>query len=601
MTFEIITRDAPAADLLFREAALGAQSWSAEARTFEVIVSSGADVERRDARGPYVERIDVRQDWSGLRGAPVLNSHQRSDIRNILGSVTAVGAAAGRVLATIRMSTSPEGEAAVQAAREGHLRGVSFGYRIEETCESVEGGRRVVTVTKLTPIELSLVPIGADPAAVIRSSQMDQTTTTDPPAPALFDRAQTNVQIRAMARLSGLPQTWIDGQIDANATVAEAQSAAFEAMRLRSAVSSTIQTVTAGISGHDANDPQWRRATISEAIFCRMSGAAPSDAARPYVGLSLVEVARDCLRVRGFPATGTPSMVVERAFFETTSDLPAIMADAINKSMRQSYESAPSGLKRVARQTTSRDFRAKHRIQMSFAPALLPINEHGEFQAGGISDTEETYKLATYGRILSFSRQAYTNDDLGALDDATRRMGVSAANFEAQFLTNLVTANAAMKDTYNVFSTQYGNLAGTGTAISDTSLATARLAMRSQTEMSGVLINVVPRYLVVPAALETLAEKTLTAIRATQTTDVNVWSSLLGVVCEPRLTDAKKWYLVADPAQIEGLEYAYLDGEQGPQIFSEVGFDIDGLRFKIRLDFGGAFVEPRGWYCYPGA
>ena len=593
---------AETAEILTREAALGAQSWNPEARTFEVVVSSGAGVERRDGRGPYIEQIDVNQDWSALRGAPVLNSHQRDDIRNILGSVTAVRVAGGEVVATVRMSTSPEGEMAVLAAREGHLRGVSFGYRIDETKESTVGGKRVVTVTRLTPVELSLTAIGADPKAVIRSPQMDQQTTqttTDPPA--LSDRAAVNAQIRSIARLAGLPQSFIDQQIDLGASEAETQSAAFEALRMRSALSSTIQTVTAGISGHDANDPEWRRNTISDAIVSRMTGNPPSDAARPYVGLSLVEIARDCLRNRGLSATGAPSMIVERAFFETTSDLPYIMQDAINKSMRQAYMIAPSGLKQVARQTTSRDFRLKHRIQMSFAPALLAINEHGEFQAGGMSDTEETYRLSTFGRTLGFSRQAYVNDELGALNDLTRRMGLAAAAFEAAFLTNLVTANANMKDGNAVFSTAHGNLAGTGTVISSTNLSTARLAMRSQTEMSGVLINVVPRWIVVPAALETLAEQTVTAIRAVQVENVNIWSSLLGVVVEPRLTDAKKWYLVADPAQIEGLEYAYLDGEQGPQIFSEIGFDIDGLRFKIRLDFGGAFVEPRGWYCNPGA
>ena len=54
------------------------------------------------------------------------------------------------------------------------------------------------------------------------------------------------------------------------------------------------------------------------------------------------------------------------------------------------------------------------------------------------------------------------------------------------------------------------------------------------------------------------------------------------------------------PAVIDGLEYAYLEGEPGPQVFSEIGFDVDGVRFKIRLDFGGAFVEPRGWFMNAG-
>ena len=159
-----------------------------------------------------------------------------------------------------------------------------------------------------------------------------------------------------------------------------------------------------------------------------------------------------------------------------------------------------------------------------------------------------------------------------------------------------------MADGFAVMSTQHNNVAAVPAVISSTSLSLARLAMRQQTEpATGVLINATPRYLVVPAALETLAEQTLTQIRAIQTGDVNIWASLLGVVCEPRLTNPTKWFLVAAPAQIEGLEFSYLEGEMGPQVFSEVGFDVDGLRFKIRLDFGGAFVEPRGWYMNAGA
>jgi hypothetical protein len=373
-------------------------------------------------------------------------------------------------------------------------------------------------------------------------------------------------------------------------------------MRVRSAAADSIRVATAGIGGHDASDPAWRVRTIGEAIYSRMSGAEPSEAARPFASLTMVEIAKDCLRARGLSTTGSPAGVVERAFYETTSDLPAILGDSVNRTMRAAYQAAPSGLKRVARATTARDFRMKHRIQMSFAPPLLPVNEAGEFVSGGISDSEEIYKLATFGRVVGLSRQAYVNDDLGALNDLTRRMGVASANFEAQTLTNLVQANALMADGFAVMSTQHNNVAAVPAVISSTSLSLARLAMRQQTEpATGVLINATPRYLVVPAALETLAEQTLTQSRAIQTGDVNIWASLLGVVCEPRLTNPTKWFLVADPAQIEGLEFSYLEGEMGPQVFSEVGFDVDGLRFKIRLDFGGAFVEPRGWYMNAGA
>ncbi len=143
----IFTRDAADAGVFTRDVTLSPSSWNAEQRTFSVVVSSGADVVRQDARGPYIERPDINQNWRQLVGAPVLNSHQRNDIKNILGSVTDVSVVGQQVHATIRMSKSPEGEAAVQAAREGHLRGISFGYRIDATKESVEGGRRIVLAT----------------------------------------------------------------------------------------------------------------------------------------------------------------------------------------------------------------------------------------------------------------------------------------------------------------------------------------------------------------------------------------------------------------------------------------------------------------------
>ena len=284
----------------------------------------------------------------------------------------------------------------------------------------------------------------------------------------------------------------------------------------------------------------------------------------------------------------------------TMSDLPLIMADSVNRTLRMAYEAAPSGVRSLARQTTARDFRMKHRIQLSAAPTLLPVGKSGEFRSGAISDQEETYRLSTFGRIISLSRQAFVNDDLGALNDLTRRMGLAAAAFENQTLVDLVQSNPVLSDTHPVFHAAHSNLAATGAVISETTLSAARLAMRKQVEMTGVLINVVPKFLLVPANLETLAQKTITSIQATKTDDVNVMD-FLSILVEPRLTSTTAWYLAADPATIDGLEYSYLEGETGPQLASEVGFEVDGVSFKIRLDFGGGWVEPRGWFKNPGA
>jgi hypothetical protein len=82
--------------------------------------------------------------------------------------------------------------------------------------------------------------------------------------------------------------------------------------------------------------------------------------------------------------------------------------------------------------------------------------------------------------------------------------------------------------------------------------------------------------------------------------DVNPFSGKLSLVVEPRLAGAA-WYLAADPGEIDGLEYAYLEGQEGPYIETERGFEIDGLRVKVRVDFGAGFVDWRGWFKNPGA
>jgi phage major head subunit gpT-like protein len=45
---------------------------------------------------------------------------------------------------------------------------------------------------------------------------------------------------------------------------------------------------------------------------------------------------------------------------------------------------------------------------------------------------------ASYGKVFAISRKALVNDDLGAFGDVIRRLGMAAAEFERQFLVNLL-------------------------------------------------------------------------------------------------------------------------------------------------------------------
>ncbi|MFT4015066.1 MAG: Mu-like prophage major head subunit gpT family protein [Paracoccus sp. (in: a-proteobacteria)] len=255
-----------------------------------------------------------------------------------------------------------------------------------------------------------------------------------------------------------------------------------------------------------------------------------------------------------------------------------------------------------ARQSSARDFRLKCKLTLGDAPALEQVYEHGEFKSGTIAEGQETYKIDTFGKIIGYTRQAMINDDLGALMSTTSKFGIAARAFENDFIVKLITSNPALSDGKAVFHADHRNLAVSGDpdpdvrlAMSLTTLANARLAMRWQTSLGGMLVDVTPRVVLVPPELETPAEQLLADIAATKTDDVNPFDNLTLLV-EPRLTDTAQFYIVADPATVDGLEYAYLEGAPGPQIETRAGFEVDGVQIKVRLDFGSGWIDHRGWY-----
>ena len=168
------------------------------------------------------------------------------------------------------------------------------------------------------------------------------------------------------------------------------------------------------------------------------------------------------MRVRGQDTTGGPGTIVQRAMM-TTSDLASVMGDALGKSMRQAFQAVPSALRPLVRQISVPDFRKQHRIQVSAVPPLEKVNQAGEFPHVAISDMEETLQLATYGNIVTLSRQIIANDELAAVADMARRQGIAAAATEAAMLAAAVEDNPAMSDSHNVFdATYHHNLAESG-------------------------------------------------------------------------------------------------------------------------------------------
>ena len=600
-----------AVTLLTRRATLAPATADPEGRTVEVVWSTGAPVRRRDMAGQYIERLSLAPeavDLSRLEGASVLDAHRQTAVRDVLGSVRSAAVDGKRGTALIQFSARPEVEPVWQDVLAGILRHVSVGYSVEDWAETTENGARVLTAVRWTPHEISLVPTPADPGAHIRmETEMTDTTTREAAdtAPTTETRAEANAEIRSIARIAGLDQSWIDGQIDANVDPDTARRAAFEALAKRSAPSIRTEQVRVEM-GESQDDPALRARQMGEALYARINPRHElSEPARRYAYSTPVDMAKELLTLRGeFTMALSPASLVTRAL-HTTSDFPIILGDTVGRVLRDAYQAAPSGIRRLGRQTTARDFRAVNKIMLGEAPLLEKLNEHGEIKAGTMAEAREAYKVETWARKIGITRQVLVNDDLGAFADLARRMGQAAAETEARILVTLLEAGSGngptMSDGKTLFHADHGNKAGTGAAISDATLSAARLALRTQKGIEDRTIRVTPRNLLVPPALETTAEKWLASIAPATAADVNPFSGSLSLVVEPRLSSATRWYVTADPGEIDGLEFAYLSGAEGPQVESRSGWDVDGVEIRVILDFGAGFIDHRGWFMNAGA
>lgn len=76
----------------------------------------------------------------------------------------------------------------------------------------------------------------------------------------------------------------------------------------------------------------------------------------------------------------------------------------------------------------------------------------------------------------------------------------------------------------------------------------------------------------------------------------NPFANKLQVIPSARLdTDSTtQWYLTADPAEIDTVEVAFLEGEETPVVEEEDEFDSDVRKVKVRHNIAAKAIDHRG-------
>ncbi|MDH1429103.1 Mu-like prophage major head subunit gpT family protein [Comamonas aquatica] len=458
-------------------------------------------------------------------------------------------------------------------------------------------------------------------AAVSAANENDQTQQRSTPAAdeaalaaARQAEQQRSADISDLCQRHGVSALAV-GLIRGGNTVEQARAAVLDELARRDAVAGghrnvRVETVT--------DEHETRMAGLQEALLHRVdAGSALTDNGRQYRGMSLIEIGREMIERSGGTTRGLSRLEIAGRMLQVraaghmgVSDFSALLSNVANRRLRAAYEQAASTYQIWARRAPNApDFKDISVVQLSGAPELLKTNEHGEFKYGTLSDGAETYKVVTYGRIVALTRQAIINDDLRGFDRLVAAFGDSAARLENRLVYSQLTDNANMADGKPLFHADHGNLAAAGSVLdSIDKLGAGRKDMRLQKGMQGELLNISPRYLIVPAALEQVAyQYTSAQYTPVEPGKVNEFRSggrtALEPVVEPLLdaNSATAWYLAANAAQVDTVEYCYLDGAEGPVIESEMGFEVDGVSMKARLDFAAKATDFRGLRKATGA
>lgn len=324
----------------------------------------------------------------------------------------------------------------------------------------------------------------------------------------------------------------------------------------------------------------------------------------------------------------------------STSDFNYLFADIIDRQMLGAYAEYPVMWSTIARRGTVRDFRTVRRYTLDGGEAVLgAVKELEEYPAASLIDGKYEYNVKKYGRRLPFSWETFINDDLDALRDMPGRLARGARRSEERFATALYASSGGPNSTFfasgnankltvaDVQAVQ-GASSFTTTALTVEALQAGFTKLSKQTDPDGNPIYIDMVYLVVPPALEVVANNIIHATEILAATGggpgtgnnqlrvanwmqnrvkpvVNPWLPIIDTT-----TGNTAWYLFADPGVGRpAMEVGFLSGHETPELFTKtpnavrVGggavapedgdFDTDSVEHKVRHVFGGTLMDPK--------
>lgn len=543
--------------------------------------------------------------------------------------------------AVIELDTDdPDAQRLQGKLERGMLSGVSVGCKVNQWLELAAGDTspdgRIEGPASLgiqwTPYEISLEPVPADATVGLgramemetkrEANSMGNITRNEPgtipaqsapaaqetPAeeePVLAERRRAT-EIETLCRSFGEdPGTYIRE----GTSVETVRAAILDRLsRERTPVVGRSSAETRGVQV-TTDEGDKLRAAATDGLLLR-SGVFvehPADGAREFRGMGIQDVARECLRVSGENAARLSADEVLRRSLTPDSAFVSITSNAANRAVLGAMQHTPTTYQAWTSVGSAKDFKPTNIYEVNDGGTLREIPQNGEFTEAKLSDAPVAVRqLITVGKMLSFTRQMFINDEF---DLILRMVTAHVQAFQRginQAVYALLKANPAMLDGEQLFSSAHKNL-GTAAAPGTDSFSEARLLMRRQTEADGVTrLNLSPAFVLCGAADETKVEQLLHSLAAPEGTNsgvANVFRSAMTPVVDAELdvdSGAQPFYFAAHPSLAPTIEVSYLNGVEAPTVETETDFDRLGIRYRVYGDRGVTLLGYRGLVKNPG-
>lgn len=576
------------------------------------------------------QNVDLTRFKNGVM--PLLFNHDRNVI---LGKISNVAFENKRAVAEVVFDNDEETDKIFKKVLSGSLRGVSVGYcrihtvRVNAGCEYK--GVKYDATTDVTdlwqPYEVSIVSCPADPDCGVGRELKDIEM-------EIQKTKEENTMENKDTVMNGKPD--VVAKDEAEKSAAEAATKAAQAERERVGAiyavcrefnvdsakvesyvkdGKTVDAVRKAILDEIAEKQKASKVTVIEDAGDKFieravdglalhHGIITEDeavkGADEYRNGSLRAIAEDCLIAGGMSERELRHMSAHEVFEEMfnshsramgSEQFSMVIDQFGNKTMLKGYKEQPTVFQQLVSKGSNKDFKPTHKYRLGLdgKPELMPP-ESGEFKYQEMADEKISTAIQTYGKAISFTREIFINDDMGAVVKAIRMQAGGFRRLQEEMFFDLLKTIP--------FNASHKNIVVTNKDVSAKAYSEMRTLMRRQKDFEGkAYIGVFPAFIL--ASDETAYDHELLLASTSDPSQTNagvpnIMRGKMTLITSPYLT-GKAYYAIARPSEMEGIEYTTLNNVDRPYSRTVIPQSHLGIDYQFWMDFGFNLIDYRAF------